>query len=487
MSQQKFIDRITETKFLEEQYSLPGATFVVVYGRRRVGKTELISRFIADKGIYFLATNEGDRENIKSFQQAAGRFLKDSSIELASYPDWTSLFTTLVGLGSFRHATSQSKVVMAIDEFPYLIETNRSIASVFQKIYDTILKESNIMLILSGSSVSVMEGKVLDYTSPLYGRRTGSLDVNPLKFAYTGEFLDYDFENLCNVYFVTGGIPEYLLKLDPKVDFWTNISDKFLTKGSYLYSEAEFLLRSELREPRNYFLILKAIALGYQRLGEICSYTGLDKSMVSKYLDVMNTLRLVVPEVPFGASAKFKRRNYKIVDQYLSFWFRFVSPNRTQLESSNVIEVLAAIKRDFDMFASDQFEQLTRQLVLEGLLGKSFSTCTRWWGKNRGKQKGKDVEEIDLVAYSGLRNEMLIGECKWNNRPVSPQVIEDLIARSRTLLMMYPESSVTYVIFSKKGFTERARSLAGNNLILMDLRDIRAALIDQGKKRASWT
>ncbi len=475
MSQQKFVDRFEEIEILEDAYSSKRPSLFILYGRRRVGKTELVNKFIGNRGIYFLATAEGDKENITNFKISVSKFLKDDGIIRANFDDWYSFFTVLVSSSSFRAKASISKVIIAIDEFPYLIEANRAIPSVFQKIYDTILKDLNVMLILSGSSVSIMENEVLSYRSPLYGRRTGQLQLKPLRFRYLAEFVNYEFEDLCNTYFVFGGMPEYLSKLDPDAGFWKNVSKNLLLKGSPLYEEAEFLLRTEFREPRNYMLILRSISYGNHTLGEICTYSGLDKSMVSKYLDVLMSLGFVIAEKPFGAPEKYKRRMYWISDQYLKFWFRYVLPNRSEIERSHADEVIEGIKADFPIFAGEQFESLMRELILEGVLGRPFDSVSRWWGRNSSRKRGRDVEEVDIVAYSKKREELLFAECKWTNSPVSIDVVETLRKKSETLRKQFPGKKYTFAVFSKSGFRGIYKG-HGNDTVLMELSDIQKGI-----------
>ena len=475
MSQQKFVNRVEELEILERSYSSNNASLFILYGRRRVGKTELINKFIQNRGVYFLATTEGDRENINNFKSVISKYLEDVSILKASFDNWHSFFSVLVSSSSFRTKSKESKIIIAIDEFPYLIEANWAIPSVFQKIYDTLLKKMNVMLILSGSSISIMENEVLSYRSPLYGRRTGQLKLKPLKFRYLAQFLEYEFEDLCRTYFVFGGIPEYLLKLDPEVGFWENVSGKILSKGSPLYEEAEFLLRTEFREPRNYMLILRSISYGNHKLAEICDYTGLDKSMVSKYLDVLMSVGLVISEKPFGASEKFKRRLYWISDQYLKFWFRYVLPHKSEIESSHNGGVLESIKADFPTFAGEQFENLMKELILEGILGRPFDTVSRWWGRNGSGKKGRDVEEIDIVAHSEIRRELLFAECKWTKSPVSMDVVEDLKMKSETLKKQFPGEKYTYTVFSKSGFRGNYKELI-DDTVLMGLTDIQKGI-----------
>ncbi|OWP56754.1 MAG: hypothetical protein B2I17_03960 [Thermoplasmatales archaeon B_DKE] len=478
MSQQLFVGRDREMKILEDAYSSKGASLFILYGRRRIGKTELISRFIEKRGVYFLATTEGDRENIDNFKVTFSKFLQDNSILKVHFEDWYSFFSILASSSSFQSRVRKSKVIIAMDEFPYLIEANRAIPSVFQKIYDSIISQMNVMLILSGSSVSIMENEVLSYKSPLYGRRTGQLQLTPLKFRFLTRFFNYGFEDLCQTYFILGGVPEYLLKFDPDLKFWENVSRFMLSKGTSLYEEAEFLLRTEFREPRNYMLILRSISYGNHSLAEICNYSGMDKSMVSKYLDVLISLGLIIPEKPFGAPEKFKRRLYWISDQYLKFWFRYILPHRSEIESSHTEEALDSIMGDFASFAGEQFEILMKELVTEGILGRTFGTVSRWWGRNETGKKGKDIEEIDIVAYSETRNELLFAECKWTNKPVPMSVAADLRAKSETLIKQYPGKRYTYAVFSKSGFKGVLHESA-EGVTLMNLSDIERELYNK--------
>ena len=481
MYQHKFIDRKEEIGILEKSYSKSEGNLFIIYGRRRVGKTELINRFINRRGIYFLATNEGDRENIRDFQRIISEFIGDSSLMSGQFQDWYSLFSMIVGNNSFQKKCSEFKFIIAIDEFPYLIEANRSIPTIFQKIYDLLLRRMNVMLILSGSSISIMENEVLSYKSPLYGRRTGQLRLSPLNFRYIKEFLNYNMVDLCRTYFAIGGIPEYLLKFEPNLTFQENIYQNILSKGAPLYEEGEFLLRTELREPRNYSLILRSIAHGNHTLGEICSYTGMDKSMVSKYIDVLMSHELIKPEIPFGASDKFKRRLYWISDPYLSFWFRFVLPNKSEIEGYHMDELNKKFLGNFEVYAGEQFEALMKDLVADGIMGRTYDNVARWWGRNKSKRSGKDIEEIDIVAYSEGRNELLFAECKWTGKPVSVTIVNRLKLKSKQLLEQYPESTVTYAVFSKSGFTGNIKEIK-KEAVLMDLKDVEKILFQNIEK-----
>ncbi|MEM2122832.1 MAG: ATP-binding protein, partial [Candidatus Bathyarchaeia archaeon] len=323
----------------------------------------------------------------------------------------------------------------------------------FQKIYDLILKKLNIMLILCGSSVSVMETEVLSRRSPLYGRRTGQWQLNPLSFVNIKDFLNYDIEDQIKTWFVLGGIPEYLLKFDPALPFWDNVKTNILTKGRYLYDEAEILLRMEFREPRNYKLIFKALVLGKNTLGEICNLTGLDKSMVSKYLDVLKNLRLVREEIPITAPPKFKGRLYSLIDPYFNFWFRYVYTNRIDLEAHRQSEVLQRIKADFTNYSGYMFERLIEELLREGRLLRSFSWSQigKWWHKD---------EEIDIVALNEQTKNILFVECKWSDEVDAGSIVR---WRSKTQI---------YAVFAKS-FKEKFKEPGA---LLLDLKDMEKML-----------
>jgi len=465
MYQRKFVNRTDELGFLESRYKSGIPEFIVIYGRRRIGKTELMIKFLENKsGIYFLASTEGDRQNIKDFSLRMSKIINDDNFADIEFPGWHSLFETLFRHRTFSDMVRNEKFVIVIDEFPFLIHSNRTIPSVFQKIWELNMKKENVMLILSGSSVSVMESEVLGYNSPLYGRRTGQWQVQPLDFVHLKEFLPYSTEDLVKTWFVVGGIPEYLLKFDPGLTFWDNVLNNVITKGTYLSQEADFLLNEEFREPKNYKLIFKAIALGYHTLGEICNYTGLDKSMVSKYLGVLRSLHILHEDIPVTASPKFKRRLYFFSEPYFNFWFRYVYPNRIDLEANRSEEVLNIIKNDFSVYSGHAFETLVRELIVKRQILKdlSFSRIGRWWHRD---------EEIDIVGLNDDTKEILFVECKWKNLRYkdAARVLEELKTKS-TLVRWNNEIRKEYfAIVAKK--VERKDDLRKEGVLVFDLGD----------------
>ena len=333
MYQQLFVDREEELELLTGRYRSPVPELQMLYGRRRVEKTTLLAQFLKTvPGIYFLASEEGTARNIQDFSRYAGEYLGDPDFERSRYPDWEAVTKALVRHRNF-FPPSGEKVVIVIDEFPYLIARDRATPSLFQRVWDTVLSREPVMLIVSGSSVSTMETEVLGYTSPLYGRRTGQWQLEPLSYPYLRRFFPYTEEDLVMTWCVIGGIPAYLRLFRPDRMFWENVGEEILKKGAYLYSEAEILMQYEFREAGNYMAILRALAAGYTTLTPICQETGLDKGMVSRYLSVLSRMRLIDDEVPVTAHAGYRRRHYRLADPYLTFWFRFVYPRRAEIET----------------------------------------------------------------------------------------------------------------------------------------------------------
>ena len=275
----QFVNRQKELKWFEKNYQKKEDSFLILYGRRRVGKTELIKQFLKDKPhIYFLAGTKTEKENISELQIMMADFLKDDIFKKIQFTGWEELFKEFV-------KKIKKQTVISIDEFPYLIEGNKAIPSIFQKIWDEILKDKKIMLILCGSSIGMMETHVLGYKSPLYGRRTGQWKLEPFKYKDLKlVFKDSSFEDRLKYFSLLDGIPQYLNKMDFEESLTSNLKNKIFQKGEYLYEETENLLRQEFREPRNYFSILQAISEGCSKYGEICNRTGLSKSLASNYL-----------------------------------------------------------------------------------------------------------------------------------------------------------------------------------------------------------
>jgi AAA+ ATPase superfamily predicted ATPase len=399
MSQQ-FVDRENELRLLEDTYKQNKSSLIIIYGRRRIGKTELIKQFIKDKRhIYFLADTRTDRDNINEIQKAISSCIQNPLFERVEFTDWLELFREFEKL-------LKERVIIVIDEFPYLIESNKAIPSIFQKIWDLNLSEKDICLVLLGSSISMMEDHTLNYRAPLYGRRTAQLQLQPLKFKYIGKFLPYRVEELVKVYGITDGIPLYILKFEPGLNFDDNLKENIFRVGKFLYQEAEILLKEELRETARYFSILKAIAYGKHGFGEIVNFTKLDKGIISKYLDNLAIIRLIRKEYPVTQKKEVRNARYVFNDNYFNFWFRYVYPYKSLIEEGRIDRLFYLIKEDFNSYLGFVFEKICMEFLWEQELPFLFTKLGRWWHRDK---------EIDLVALNEGTKEIAFFEVKWSD------------------------------------------------------------------------
>jgi len=462
---QLFVNRQQELQFLEEHYKTKAAELVVIYGRRRVGKTEFTIQFSKNKPhIYFLADQRPETELIQELKQQMSLYLQNESFAKLAIQDWIELFN------EFTKWNKNTHVVIIIDEFPALIETNHAVPSIFQKIWDQNLKNTPTMLILLGSSIAMMETEVLNYKSPLYGRRTAQWKLEPLKTHHLKPFFPhYNLETLIHVYACLGGVPAYLQKFNPQNSFWQNVQQKILTKGEFLYEEAEFLLREELREPRNYNIILKAIAQEAQTYGEILNKTSIDKSMLSKYASVLDDLGFIKRTHPIGTTPKPRKSQYAIADNYLNFWFKYVFPNKTELEAGNSENVLNKIKQDYNIYLGHVFEQVATELLTEmktnHKLPFTFTSMGKWWFKNN---------EIDLIALDEEKQTATFIETKWSNlnKQDCQRILQNLKAKAQHF--KWPRKNENYAIIAKK--INEKEELKKQAHLIFDLHDFEPLL-----------
>ncbi|MDK2383902.1 MAG: ATP-binding protein [Candidatus Korarchaeota archaeon] len=399
----RFVNRGRELEFLERAYRSPVPQLLVIYGRRRIGKTELVLRFLRDKPhIYYLADLESGLSQLKRFKRSAEVLLQDETFRRAEFRDWEDLFVALLDRWG-----SERRLIIAIDEFPNLVRVNPAFPSILQRVWDLYLSKADMMLILTGSSVSVMEDEVLSSKSPLYGRRTGQWKLGPISPEYLGEFLPYKEEDLARTYGVTGGVPHYLNLFDPSLPFWDNVERLALSKGGFLYEEADFLLREELRDPSNYKSILEALARGATRLGEVRNLTGLDRGLVSKYLSVLERLDVVAGERPYGSCPKSRRKRYRIRDPYMRFYFRYIQPNKWMIESGLGSELRREVEADYDNFMGPTMEEICREVLPHRFSARRIE---KWWGGEG---------DLDLIMRGA---KTVVVECKWGTARVRNEV-----------------------------------------------------------------
>ena len=444
-----FVDRETELSFLRRSWQEDKSQLVVIYGKRRIGKTALVKEFSKDlPHIYFLADKAPDRDQLTQLSEKVGLYFQDDFLLSRGFGTWRDFF---------KYIKSKGKFTMIVDEFPYLIESNPAIPSLFQKGWDEDLSESGVFLILLGSSMGMMETEVLDHKSPLFGRRTGQILVEPLSFIDAKKFFPVlSDDSFMHFYGALGGTPAYLLQFDPSADFWENVRHRILVPEAYLYREPDFVLREELREPRNYFSILRAISMGKTRPAEIINETGFDKNMVGKYLSVLTDLKIIRREVPITERdfEKSKKGMYLLDDHFFRFWFRYVYPNRSFIEEGQIDYVLdGKIRPSLDRFISWTFEEVCRSRVRKGLpQGIKYNRVGRWWSKEG---------EIDIVGLAEDENTVVFGEAKWSVNPVGTDILNSLVRKAKLVDWRKGERKEYFVLFSRTGFTANLEKLAG--------------------------
>ncbi len=452
-----FIDRKTELGQLNKLYSSKQAVLFILYGRRRVGKTELLRAFCAEKPyIFFIATLSADSEQLASFSQQIWGY-DHSEIPVGfSFPSWEAAFRALADL--------PDRPVVVLDEFTYLMSGNKAILSILQKVWDERLRSSQVMIVLCGSYIGMMETEVLGYNAPLYGRRTGSVLLQTLDLQSSALFYpSYSPEEQFLAWAVVGGMPYYLTTFSDQQKLLSNIRIHILDAHSgSLYSEPRLLLMEELREPRNYFSLLRAIAQGNTRLNEIAQASGVGSpSIVARYLDILQQMRLITRRVPATESQpeKSKRGIYQINDHFLRFWFRYVHPNQGSLELGLADSVLTQrVQPDLDHFAAIAFEEAAREFIAakarEGKLPFLPERVGSWWSR---------IGELDVLAISSSERSALVGECKWSVNPVGMNILEDLKDRAAKMARESGIEHIHYALFSRRGFTKALKDHAAKN------------------------
>lgn len=447
----KFVNRHRELAFMERMYAESGFQFLPVYGRRRIGKTELMKKFLEGKeGIYYLADTLDEKDQLAMLGRMIGEFFNDLILEEQGFPEWYSFFKYLAA----RSDRLKEKLVVIIDEFPYLASANPSISSIFQKGIDEYLRGANIFLVLLGSSIGMMEKEVLNYKAPLYGRRTGSLKVEEMSFFELRDFFPKKTgQELMDIYTVCGVVPGYLNKYREGESLDEFLEEKVFARGSFFYEEAEMVLREDFYEPRTYYSILRAIALGRRRLSEIMDETGLEKSKISKYLKVLQDLLVVEREVPVTEKnyEKSKKGLFTIRDKYLNFWFRFILINRNYIEIDRFAKKYPEVKEKIVDYQGGLFEDVCKQFLLDRVDEYGFNLIGRWWDKS---------EEIDLVGIDEEKNRFVFAECKYRNKKTGPEVFYELEKKIKKVSWHKDFMVDKLIIFSKSGFTPSLLTLA---------------------------
>ena len=458
----KFLGREKEILDLEKEYARDGG-FVVIYGRRRIGKTTLIKQFIKSKtAFYFLATKEVESQSMKRFAGVIARTTGNSVMQKAAFSDWLDLFQAVADY------KPNEKKVLVIDEFPYLVKVNDSFPSILQNAWDEILKDSNVMLILCGSLISMMKKHALSYESPLYGRRTAQMRIAPLPFTTVYENQKLSFEEAAEQYSITGGVPKYMEFFSDVQPLYEQIKENVLSKNGFLYEEPNFLLTDEVQVPTNYFSIIKVIADGNHKLGTIAGILGLETSALTPYLKTLSELGFIEKQVPVTEKNAEKTRKglYFISDNFLRFWFRYVYPYKGELELDNTQISLDELDKDFkEKFVAFAYEDICKEIFARLCSDKAIDFTPSKIGSYWLNDKSGNTQ-IDVMAVDTVNKRLFAGECKYHNQPIDADVYFELVKKvdnSSEIKSAFKDYTVIYGVFSKSGFTSRMTDISNSN------------------------
>ena len=454
-----FIGREREVAALDRLYESNKFEFAVIYGRRRVGKTALINHFIDNKeAIYFMGVESNEKQNLENFSKSIIEY--SSGIEAK-----TSFLSFQAALEYVFKLSERKRLILVIDEYPYVARSSKSLASTLQLLIDKYKDTSKLMLILCGSSMSYMEDEVLAYKSPLYGRRTAQMKILPFSFNEVCRYLkNYSDEDKALAYGIVGGTPQYLLQIDDRLSIEDNIKNTYLNPISFLYEEPTNLLKQEVREPAIYTAIITAIAVGASRMSDISNKVGEDSNICANYLKSLINLGIVKKETPYGEKTS-RKSIYSIEDNMFRFWYRFVPNNNSVIMRGAADIVYRRIEPQLSEYMGAVFEEICKQylwkLLLDGNSPVEFSELGRWWGNDPIEKK---QTEIDIMGEQDKKT-ALFGECKWTNEKVDLGVLETLIKRSN----LFSYVNVHLYLFSKSGFTkgciDKANELGNVSLV----------------------
>lgn len=464
------IAREKELSTIEDKYNSNKFEFLVMYGRRRVGKTTILNE-IAKKhnAIFFSAQEKNDELNLEDFSRAIENHYDKKYF--ATFKNWQNALDYIT-----ERLSNEKRTLLIIDEFPFIASQNPSIKSIFQHTIDHQWQDKNIFLILCGSSVSFMENEVMGYKSPLYGRMTSSIEVKPFDYFDGIKFFpDYSIEDKIISYGILGGIPRYLCAFDSKKSVKQNIIENIIRKSEFLNDEPQTLLRMELREPAIYNSILNAIAGGCNKISEIADRVHEEKTKISKYMLTLQNLRLVEKKIPCGENPESKKAIYVIKDFFYSFWYRFIFSNENYFTMLDEELACEEIYEQINDFMGLHFEEICKQFLIRLAKNKKLPFIPfeigKWWGNNPIL---KAQDDVDILAFDRTKTKAIFCECKFRNKKMPLEEFDDLITASKIFNSIEEK---TFIFISKSGFEDtviqKAKELEenGEKCMLMTLED----------------
>ncbi len=452
----KFVDRTDEATRLKDALGRKKSSLVVMYGRRRLGKSTLIKRVLSDNDIYFLADRSEEQHQRTLLAKVTAELFRD--FDKLTYPDWESIFRA-INYRTDKHLT------LCLDEFPYLVEQSPELPSVLQKLIDE--KQLQYNLVLCGSSQNMMYGLFLDSSAPLYGRADEIMRLTPIHLPYIQEALNLGAINAIEEYAVWGGVPRYweLRENRDSLDdaMWHNI---FSVNGT-LYEEPIKLFQDDIKDIVKTSTIMSYIETGANRLSEIAARCNEPATNLSRPLKKLIDLGFLEKDVPFGINNKNAKKSlYKISDPFMAFYYRFVVPNRSFIELGRRLPIEQALRDHFSEYVSMQWEKICRDTVTGNCInGVVYGNAKRWWGSVLNENKESEQVEFDVISESLDKKYLLIGECKWTNQENGKQLTDELFRKANMLPFAKNHTIVPMLFLKNTPKNDIGNSILPNDII----------------------
>ena len=435
----KFVDRIDEATRLKDALAREKSSLVVMYGRRRLGKSTLIKRVLSENDVYFLADRSEGQHQRALLAKVIAQVFPD--FEKLSYPDWESMFRAV----NYR---TDKRFTLCLDEFPYLVEQSPELPSVLQKLVDE--KQLKYNLVLCGSSQNMMYGLFLDSTAPLYGRGDEIMRLTPIRLPYIQEALNLNAMNAIEEYAVWGGVPRYWELRENRISLDDAMWHNILSVNGALYEEPIKLLQDDVKDIVKTSTIMSYIGTGANRLSEIAARCNEPATNLSRPLKKLVDLGFLEKDVPFGIDEKNAKKSlYKIADPFMAFYYQFVVPNRSFIELGRRLPIEQALTAHFSESVNMQWEKLCRDAVTGNLVnGVVYGKAKRWWGSVLNEDKKPEQVKFDVMAESLDKKSLLVGECKWTTGENDKQLTAALL-RKANLLPFAKNYTIVPVLFLK--------------------------------------
>ena len=461
-----FVGRETELQLLDRLWARPEATLLILYGRRRVGKTRLLTYWlrqgdagetgqeqVARRVLYWVAEPSSARDQLRSFSQAVYNFANPQAPapEDFTYANWQQAWQQVAALAQ------SERLGLLLDEFTYLLEIDPSIAGQLQNLWDQTLSRANLFLVICGSHLGMMLRHTLSYQAPLYGRATAQLRLQPLPFGMTARYFPgFDADERVAIYAIWGGIPAYWERLDPAATLSDNIRHELLTANNLMQAEPRLLLQDFVNEPHNYVGILRAIANDARTQGEIAAFSGLAQGHVSQYLSILQDAGFVERRVPVTQAERSRLGRYHIVDPYLRFYYRFLASRQSQLALGIQEQSLTEIKRHLrDFIGANTWEEICREWLLRASAQQTVPVLVDQVGSAWTR-----AAQVDVVGINSMEKTLVLGECKWGPEPSGRSVLTELIEKTAEIVPGLGQWQVYHLGFARAGWTDASHAFA---------------------------